>query len=329
MRGRSRKSCLQQWRQNQTLGRQSNGSLEEDTHVPVIALSKRSRTWMKREPAIDSSKSLQKALRILVHMGQHGPDAGVTQLASALGLNKATVYRLLNAMEKFGMIERNDETERYRLGLMLHQLGMKALESRTLRGESHALLLEMARRSQESVSLAVPSAIGVICLDRVDSPNSVITVRTPVGARFPAHCTASGKAVLAHMPEDAIDEILRTNGLMRYTPFTRTKLAEVRQELQRTRQRGYAVDGQELERGLSGVAAPVFGSNCQIQAAVGIAGPTMRFRGKELAEKVQLAREIATRLSVNLGSREFGMPRTAADIGKESVIAAQLQGRGE
>jgi IclR family KDG regulon transcriptional repressor len=276
------------------------------------------RRWIKRDTAIDSSKSLQKALRILIHMGHHGPDAGVTQLASALGLNKATVYRLLSTMEKFGLLERNEDTERYRLGLALHQLGMKAIESRTLRGESHRLLLEMAKRSQESVSLAVPSAMGVICLDRVDPPNSVITVRTPVGARFPAHCTASGKAVLAYMPEDAIEDILRTNGLMRYTPFTRTKMGDVRQELERTRQRGYAVDGQELERGLSGVAAPVFGSNRQIQAAVGIAGPTMRFRGKELADKIGLAREIAIRLSVSLGGEDSGIP-WFSDEGPRSV----------
>lgn len=278
----------------------------------------KNQTWIKRETGIDSSKSLQKALRILLHMGHHGPDAGVTQLASALGLNKATVYRLLSTMEKFGLIERNEETERYRLGLGLHHLGMRAMESRTLRSESHRLLLEMARRSQESVSLAVPSAVGVICLDRVDPPNSVITVRTPVGARFPAHCTASGKAVLAYMPEDAIEEVLRTNGLMRYTSFTRTRMSDVLQELERTRQRGYAVDGQELERGLSGVAAPVFGSNCQIQAAVGIAGPTMRFRGKELAQKITLVREIATRLSVSLGGENSGIP-WFSDEGKRSA----------
>jgi len=270
--------------------------------LPAIAPAKRNRSGPSREAPEDSSKSLQKALRILVHMGYQGPDAGVTQLASALNLNKSTVYRLLATMEKFGLIERNDESERYRLGLRLHHLGMKALEARNLRSEAHRLLLEMARRSQESVSLAVPSAIGVICLDRVDSPHSVITVRTPVGARFPAHCTAAGKAVLAHLPQDAIDEIIRTNGLIRYTPYTRTRVAELKQELERTRQRGYAIDGQELERGLTGVAAPVFASQGRVLAAAGIAGPTLRFRGKELNDKVQLVREIATRLSVAMGS---------------------------
>ena len=275
--------------------------------MSATARQKRTRSWQNREAPEDSSKSLQKALRILVHMGYQGPDAGVTQLASALGLNKSTVYRLLTTMEKFGLIERNEESERYRLGLRLHHLGMKALEARNLRSEAHRLLLEMARRSQESVSLAVPSAIGVICLDRVDSPHSVITVRTPVGARFPAHCTAAGKAVLAHLPADAIDEIIRSNGLIRYTPYTRTRLSDLKEELERTRQRGYAIDGQELERGLTGVAAPVFASQGRVIAAAGIAGPTLRFRGKELGDKVQLVREIATRLSLAMGSEPAAM----------------------
>ena len=113
----------------------------------------------KRRPAASdagSSKSLQKALRILLHMGENGPEMGVTQLASELSLNKTTVHRLLNAMEKFELIERSPEGERYRLGLKLHDLGTKAIESRTLRTEAHRFLLELSRVSHESVSLAVP-----------------------------------------------------------------------------------------------------------------------------------------------------------------------------
>src|SRR5713226_3512259 len=144
-----------------------------------------------------SSKSLQKALRILLHLGQEGPEMGVSQLANALRLNKTTVYRLLIAMQNCELIEKNSENERYRLGLKLHQLGCKAIESRTLRGEAHRFLLELSRQSNESVSLAVLGAGGVVCLDRVDSPGTIITVRTPVGGRFPAHSTAAGKAVLA------------------------------------------------------------------------------------------------------------------------------------
>lgn len=251
-----------------------------------------------------SSKSLQKALRILIYMGDHGPALGVTQLASGLSLNKTTVHRLLNAMEKFDLIERNPESDRYRLGLKLHELGTRAVESRTLRTEAHRFLLELSRASHETVSLAVPGPGGVLCLDRVDSRDSIITVRTPVGARFPAHCTAAAKAILAFLPEEEVDAILSIMGLTSYTAHTMTTVAEVKKNLREVAQRGYALDSQETERGLSGVAAPVWSRNGRVIAAVGMAGPTPRFRGKELLRKIALTKETTAKISASLGHND-------------------------
>lgn len=257
--------------------------------------------------ASGSSKSLQKALRILLYMGNNGPTLGVTQLASGLSLNKTTVHRLLHAMEKFGVIERNPESERFRLGLKLHELGTRAVESRTLRTEAHRFLLELARVSHETVSLAVPGPGGVVCLDRVDSRDSIIHVRTPVGARFPAHCTAAAKATLAYLPEEEVEAILSIMGLTSYTPYTMTSLSEVKKNLREVAERGYALDKQELERGLSGVAAPVWSGDGRVIAAVGMAGPTSRFRGKELARKIALTKDSSAKISASLGHNDSGM----------------------
>ena len=272
--------------------------------MPATARLLRRRAIQRLERDGGSSKSLQKALPILVYMGDQAPEAGVTELASGLGLTKATVHRLLNAMERFDLIERNEESERYRLGLKLHQLGSRAVESRTLRTEAHKLLVEMSRRSRETVSLATPAPGGVVCLDRLDSPHTIINVCTPIGSMFPAHCTAAGKAILAYMADDEIEELVRRHGLKQYTPFTITQMPNLKENLRLIRQRGYAVDHQELERGLSGVAAPVLSAHERVIAAVGIAGPTLRFRGKELAQKVALATEIGARLSMALGRLE-------------------------
>jgi IclR family transcriptional regulator, KDG regulon repressor len=269
------------------------------------------RATLLRRPAVGrpkndsgSSKSLQKAMRILVYMGEQSPEAGVTQLASELGLTKGTVHRLLNAMERFELIEKNSESERYRLGLKLYQLGNRAVESRTLRSEARRLLLEMSRRSRESVSLAVPTPGGVTCLDRLESSHTIINICTPVGSMFPPHCTAAGKAILAYMTEGEINEVIKRNPLRPYTQFTITELSDLRENLRLIRQRGYSVDHQELERGLSGVAAPVLSAHERVIAAVGIAGPTLRFRGKELVQKVSLVTEIAARLAMALGRLE-------------------------
>jgi IclR family KDG regulon transcriptional repressor len=269
----------------------------------VSARSAEMRTPAVRRPAEapGSSKSLQKALRILLHLGQYGPELGITDLASTMNLNKSTVYRLLNAMAKFEVVEQNPENERYRLGLKLHELGLKALESRTLQREAHRFLLEMSRRSQETVSLAVPSPGAVICLDRVNSPHTVISISTSVGARFPVHCTAVGKAVLAYLSDEQIDAILQNNGLRRFTPATLTRVVDLQEDLRQIRERGYAIDNQELERGLSGVAAPVRTAQGRVIAALGMAGPTLRFRGRELRDKIALVKETTEQLSASLG----------------------------
>jgi DNA-binding IclR family transcriptional regulator len=288
-----------------TLARVKGGVAPPHTHLrdSVASRNVNERRFAIRGQveAPGSSKSLQKALRILLHLGQYGPEMGITDLASTMSLNKTTVYRLLHAMAKFELIEQNPENDRYRLGLKLHELGLKALESRTLLREAHRFLLEMSRRSHETVSLAVPTPGAIICLDRVNSPHTVITTRTEVGARFPAHCTAVGKAVLAYLSGEELDAILRNNGLPRFTPSTHTRVAGLQRNLRQIRERGYAIDNQELERGLSGVAAPVRTAQDRVIAAVGIAGPTQRFRGQELREKIALVTQTAEKLSASLG----------------------------
>lgn len=270
--------------------------------MSVVSATARIQTRPKPGDLHGTSKSLQKALRILLYVGDSRRELGVTQVAVALNMNKTTVHRLLNALARFDLIEKNPISERYRLGLRLHDLGTKAVESRTLRSEARPFLTEMSRRSKESVSLAVPGADGIICLDRVDSPHTIIAVRTTVGAKFPAHCTAIGKAALAYLPEENVDAILSGSELSRLTPSTLTRVSDLQKNLSQIRRRGYALDKQELERGLSGVAAPVLTREGQFLAAIGIAGPTPRFRGKELAQKISLAKEIAMRLSNHLGN---------------------------
>lgn len=275
--------------------------------MPVTA--RRTRRLRSR-PSGDagSSKSLQKALRLLLHLGEYGPEMGITQLAGELDLNKTTVYRLLNAMLKYELIEKNPANERYRLGLKLHELGCRALESRTLRGEAHEFLVEMSRRCNESVSIAVLGTDCIVCLDRVDSPDAIITARTPVGGRFHAHCTAAGKAILAWLSDSEIGAILKRNGMPYFTSNTLVKYKDLLNDLDLTRRRGFATDGGELETGLSGIAAPVFMRGGLVVAAVGIAGPTQRFMGEEFAKKTALVKDFAARISRSLGRRTSELP---------------------
>jgi len=269
-----------------------------------------------------SSKSLQKAMRILLHLGSNGPELSLTQLSSALALNKTTAYRLLAAMQKFHLIERNALNGKYRLGLKFHELGARSLHARSLQFDVRPFLVELARRSGESVTLAVPGAGGIVCLDRIDSPNSIITVRTLIGELFPAHCTAAAKAILAWLPQREAYNVIFRNGMKLYTPLTIPNLRKLKIVLDLTRRRGYANDHEELEKGLSGIAAPVLYKGGRVIASLGMAGPTLRFVGPDLEKKIPLLLDFAARISKHLS-------RGPADFGTvmEPLAASSLGGR--
>lgn len=255
-----------------------------------------------------SSKSLQKALRLLLHLGEKGAEMGVTQLAWELGLNKATVHRLLSTMQKFDLIEQNPANERYRLGLKLHQLGCRALDSRSLQAEARPFLVELARRCKESVSLAVRHEESIVCIDRVDAPDFVISARTPIGGRFHAHCTAAGKAILAYLSQAEVRAIINHHGMRRFTSNTIDHYSALWENLDITRHHGYATDSQEFERGLAGIAAPIFMRGTHAVAALGMAGPSPRFAGESFTRKVGLLKDFANRISRAMGRLASELP---------------------
>lgn len=275
----------------------------------AVAVSRsRAVALRRRRDLSGSSKSLQKALRLLLYLGEKGSEMGVTQLAAELGLNKATVYRLLSTMQEFKLIEQNPANQRYRLGLRLHQLGCRALESRSLREEAHPFLVELSRRCHESVSLAVRHEDSIVCIDRVDAPDFIITARTPIGGRFPAHCTAAGKAILAYLSQAEVRAIIKQHGMRRFTSNTIDHYAALWDVLDLTRHNGYATDNGEFEHGLSGIAAPIFMRGTHAVAALGIAGPSQRFSGEEFGHKKDLLKDFANRISIAMGRLASELP---------------------
>ena len=292
------------------------------SHLPTA--SKRTRKRLSPDHGeVGASKSLRKALRILIHLGENGPEMAISQISFDLALSKSTVFRLLTTMQKFHLIEQNPHNEKYRLGLRFHELGSRSLHGRSLQSEARPFLEELARRSNESVCLAVPGSGGIICLDRVDSPTALLTVRTVIGERLQAHCTAVGKVFLAWLPEREGYNIIFRYGARPYTPLTILGLRDLKPVIDLTRLRGYATEHEELEKGLSGIAAPVLFKGGRIVAALGMAGPTLRFVGPDLEKKIPLVLDFAARISkaISRGPANFGTvmePLAGSSLGERS-----------
>jgi DNA-binding IclR family transcriptional regulator len=245
-------------------------------------------------------RSVDRAAALLLALGECQGAAGVTELARRLGLHKSTASRLLATLEKRGLVEQDEETGKYRLGLIVIRLAERAERTLDLRGLAMPELQRLARLTRETTGLGIlDGADRVLTVAQADGPN-LIAVGDWTDRSTPLHCVASGKVLLATVAEREVGRIVRT-GLVAYTDRTITELEPLLAELARIRRRGYAVALGEFERGLNAVAAPVHDARGQVIAAVDIWGPEFRLTSKRMPELALQVREAAAAISLRLG----------------------------
>ncbi len=247
----------------------SSATLDADPLAAVTRLApSHERTREGARTAVD------KAFEILAALPPGGQFVGVSELARSMRLSKSTVFRLLTTMERNGFVERDEG--RYRLGRRLHDIGAQVYEPRP--GRLHELLspimAALYERSRETVHLGVMRDSDVVLLGRLHGRRT-----TPhalrLGSRFPAHCSAMGKALLAYDPDAA--EALLGRGLAARTPRSITAPHNFRAELRRARDTGIAASDQEARPNLSCVAVALRDTARRPIAALAISGPSQGF----------------------------------------------------
>jgi DNA-binding IclR family transcriptional regulator len=244
-------------------------------------------------------RSVDRAAALLLALGECQGEAGVTELARRLGLHKSTASRLLATLQKRGLVEQDDETGKYRLGLVVIRLAERAERTLDLRGISMPELERLARLTHETTGLGILDADALLTVAQADGPN-LIAVGDWTGRSTPLHGVASGKVLLAALAEREVLRIVR-RGLVAYTERTITELEPLLEELARIRRRGYATAIGEYESGLNAVSAPVHDARGNVVAAVDIWGPAFRLTPRRIPELAAQAREAAAAISVRLG----------------------------
>jgi DNA-binding IclR family transcriptional regulator len=262
---------------------------------------------------------LDRALAILQLLSAEGPDLSLGQISDRLELHKSTVHRLIMVLERHKLIERNSISGRFRLGLKLFELGTKAVSQLDLRERARPVLDQLVLETGETVHLGILDDGEVLYLDKIEPARSV-RMASSVGRRNPAYCTAMGKAILAWLPEEQVESIVRKHGLKSMTANTITSFLELKAELTAIRERGYALDNEEIEEGVRCLGCVVRDfSNAPI-AAISVSGPAFRLtreKVKSIAHPVVLA---ATALSAELGFRQ-GRIAAASSVTPASVGA--------
>lgn len=246
------------------------------------------------------TQSVVRAITVLKAFTDEHPEWTLTPLAQQLGLNKATTFRLLTALESEALIMRDPESDKYRLGPAIVTLGGRALRANSLRSVSHNELQALAMEINETTSLEILHGAEALVLDEI-AGSHVMTGSQSIGSRWPAHATSTGKALLAALAEDQLRQRLPRK-LPQYTAHTITSWDDLLQDLAQTQTRGYAVAREELEMGLLAIGAPVVNHDGETVAAISIAGPTLRLTIDREPELGALVRDYARRISRRLGA---------------------------
>ncbi len=236
---------------------------------------------VKREKANYTIQSVLHALDILESFTRTEDELGVTELSKRLNLHKNNVFRLLATLEHRGYIEQNAATENYRLGPKTLQIGSIFIEQRECRRQARPILESLMAASGETAVVAVLRGTKVIYMDGVETDKTVRAV-SRIGALFPAHCTAVGKAQLASLAASEIERLYPEQNLTTLTDRSIKTRDALMAELQRTIDRGYAVEQEEVEIDVRGVAVAVKDFSKNVIAAIGITAPVNRLTDERL-----------------------------------------------
>ena len=243
-----------------------------------------------------SVQSVDRALTILGILARLG-EAGVTEIAAELGVHKSTAFRLVATLESHGMVEQNEERGKYRLGVGVLRLAGATTARLDVVQEARPICRKLAADSGETVNIAVLSDRSALYLDQV-AGTSALQPHNWVGQHIPLHATSNGKVLLSGLDAPALDRLLPK--LPSYTPQTITRKAALRAELDRVREQGYAIAVDELEIGLTAVAAPIRNAGGDVVASMSVSGPTFRIE-ERTDEIVDRLKEAALEVSMRLG----------------------------
>lgn len=262
--------------------------------VGVLEADRDSRAFPYRVQVLD------RTLGILDVLAEARVEMGPAELAERLSLHKSTIHRLLRVLERHRFIRRNPNHGKYGLGMRLFELGSRAVAQLDLRERAEPFLRRLVGETGETAHVCVLEGTEMMSVANAEGPR---TLRTPatVGRRTPVHCTSVGKALMAYLPERTIDELLARVRLTQYTRNTITTRAALKADLQRIRERGYAVDNEEIEEGLRCVGAPIRNYTGRVVAAMSIAGPVFRVTPERLPA---LARDVV--IAARALSRDLG-----------------------
>ena len=254
---------------------------------------------MMKDPNKYNVRAVERALQIMDCFDDEHPEMGISEIAQVVGLHKATAYRIVTTLVNYGYLEWMPDSQKYKLGLELSNLGYKVIRRMDLRSEALPHMRKLVHEWDETCDLSIYNQGRVFYIEVLQGSHA-LTIAAAVGQRLPVHCTASGKLFLAYLPPEELDAILN-QPLAAYTENTITSPEKLRDQLEIVRERGYAIDNEENEIGICALAAPIFNHSGTVIAAISVPSPTSRMTSERIAEIAVAYKEAGKAISHRMG----------------------------
>jgi DNA-binding IclR family transcriptional regulator len=236
-------------------------------------------------PGVDLGTVLGKVVTVLFAFRHDDHGLTLAELGRRTGLAKGTLHRVVGDLVDVRLLDRTDG--RYRLSGQVFQLGMRASVERGLLEVAIPFMEDLSQRTQETVHLGVLDGDRVVYVAKIGGHRQASTP-SRIGGRMPLHCTAIGKALLAHSPPELFTRVVE-RGLERRTPRTLTAPGLLRRQLDRVVESGTAFEHEESAIGITCVASAVLDDTDRAVAAISVTGPVTRFRPDGYASAVRAA----------------------------------------
>jgi len=243
-------------------------------------------------------QSVDRAAAILEILARDG-EAGVTEVARELDVHKSTASRLLAALDRRELVTQDTARGKFRLGVGLVRLAAAVSQKLDVVQESRPVCRALAQQVGETVNLAILSGRDALYLDQAAGP-AALSPHNWAGRRIPLHATSDGKVLLAYLPEPELTASLAPP-LARFTDRTITDAGEFPRLLAEVRRRGFATAVEELEAGLTAIAAPVRNAEGKVIASISASGPSFRIPADRIPALAAAIGRAASEVSRRLG----------------------------
>jgi IclR family acetate operon transcriptional repressor len=243
-----------------------------------------------------------KSLRLLSLLGTYPDGVGISELARAAGYPVSTTHRLLGSLTAEGFVRADPKSKQYALGLRLFELGQQVSQARGFAGVALPVLEQVSAHTGEPTLMSVLDGHDQLYVHTVEGRQQV-QIRSTPGRRGPLHCSSMGKCLVAFAPAEQRARLVAELALTPMGPRSITGRAQFAAEIDRVRERGFAVADEEHEPGIRAVGVPVCGPDGVALAALSTAAPAYRMTVAALEEFVPSLRAAARELAAVLPRR--------------------------